>query len=259
MALTGLASVIAASGALAFDASASDAWEPGASTRTASGAFAAAADLPRTVVIGQSRQGRGIIATRQGDPRAAKVLVIVGQMHGDERRAPLVVDRVRRLTPPPGVAMWTIRTLNPDGAAHRTRRNARDVDINRNFPFGWSSHVVRPGPRAGSEPETRAVMRFLTAVRPDALVSFHQPFGLIDAGTGKARNWGTFLAKRTGVPVGYASCGGPCAGTMTSWFNATLPGWALTFEFGPNPSNALLKKTARVLVDELAPAIKDVA
>lgn len=218
-----------------------------------------AAVAPQKLIVGKSSQGRAIVAVRQGDPRASRVLLVVGQMHGDERRAPLVVDEVRRLTPPPGVAIWTIRTLNPDGAAHRTRRNARDVDLNRNFPYRWSSHVVRPGPRAASERETRAMMTFMTAIRPDAMVSFHQPFGLIDAGTGKAERWGTFLAARTGVPVGYASCGGPCAGTMTSWFNATLPGWALTFEYGRNPSNALLRKTARALVNELAPAIEDVS
>lgn len=237
---------------------------PGASPAQAAPAPAARAavratqePLPKRIVIGHSRQGRPIIAKRQGDPKAAKVLLVTGQMHGDETRAPLVVDAVRRLTPPKGVAIWTIRTLNPDGAARGTRRNARDVDLNRNFPFRWSASVVRPGPRAASEEETRATVAFLSKLRPDALVSFHQPYGLIDAGTGKSRPWGSFLASRTGVPAGYASCGGPCAGTMTSWFNANLPGWALTFEFGARPSDALINRTARVLVRELAPAIED--
>lgn len=33
---------------------------------------------------------------------------------------------------PRNLAIWTIRTINPDGAAQGARRNVRDVDLNEN-------------------------------------------------------------------------------------------------------------------------------
>lgn len=213
--------------------------------------------LPWAIVIGRSWEGRRIVATRQGDPRATKVLLVLGQMHGNETRAPLVVDAVRRLGTPKNVAIWTIRTMNPDGAARGARRNVRDVDLNRNFPYLWSASVNYPAPHSVSEPETRAMYDFLLRLRPDAIVSFHQPFNLIDGDSPKSRPWAGFLAAWTGVPVGIAGCSGPCYGTMTSWYNARFPGWAMTFEFSDYPSQALIDRTAWVLVRQLAPRLVD--
>ncbi len=215
--------------------------------------------IPSTVVIGRSWEGRQIVAVRQGNAQATKVLLVLGQMHGNETRAPLVVDAVRRLKAqtPSNVAIWTIRTMNPDGAAHGTRRNAHNVDLNRNFPYLWSASVNYPAPRSVSEVETRAVYNFLRFVRPDVVVSFHQPFGLIDGDSPKSLPWAYFLANYTGVPVGIAGCSGPCYGTMTSWFNARFPGWAMTFEFGSYPSQALIDRTARTLVTVLPPRVID--
>lgn len=215
--------------------------------------------IPSTVVIGRSWEGRQIVAVRQGNARATKVLLVLGQMHGNETRAPLVVDAVRRLKAktPSNVAIWTIRTMNPDGAAHGTRRNAHNVDLNRNFPYLWSASVNYPAPRSVSEVETRALYNFLRFIRPDVVVSFHQPFGLIDGDSPKSRPWAYFLANYTGVPVGIAGCSGPCYGTMTSWFNARFPGWAMTFEFDDYPSQALIDRTARTLVTVLPPRVID--
>ena len=118
--------------------------------------------LPRQLVIGESRRGRPIVAKRQGRADAERVLLVLGQMHGDEPYGRYVVDQVRKLKPRKNTAVWTIRTMNPDGAKLRTRRNANRVDLNRNFPDNWQAgdpgSLFYAGPRPASEPETRAFM-----------------------------------------------------------------------------------------------------
>ena len=37
------------------------------------------------------------------------------------------------------------------------------------------------------------------------------------------------------------NCGSSCHGTMTMWFNHTLPGFALTVEYGGSPPAAKLR------------------
>jgi hypothetical protein len=193
------------------------------------------AAAPATVVVGRSVKGRAIVATRQGRADAPYVLLVLGQMHGSEPRGRDVVAWVRRLAPPSQVQVWTITTMNPDGAAAASRTNARGVDLNRNFPRGWVYRWTRPwfypGRSAASEPETRAMMTFLDRLRPGLVVSLHQAFTSIDAGSGKTAVWAARLAAAMRLPSRSVPCGtGPCTGTMTQWFNAGHPGSAVTVE-----------------------------
>ena len=195
---------------------------------------------PATLTIGHSVAGRSMVARRQGLSDAPKVIVLIGQMHGDEPRGPDVVREVRRLAFPPTVQVWTISTMNPDGSAAHTRVNAHRVDLNRNFPFMWkanaSSATYFPGSRAASEPETQTIMSFLNELRPDLVVSLHQAFRAIDLGPAKARPWIEILSARTHLPIKDVPCNGICRGTMTGWYNATFVGAAMTVELPRNVS-----------------------
>ena len=194
------------------------------------------AGAPATIVIGRSVRGRSIVATRQGPASAPYVLLVLGQMHGSEPRGRDVVAAIRRLAPPAQVQVWTITSLNPDGAARGSRTNAHGVDLNRNFPYLWSPRSTNrtyfwPGPRATSEPETRAMMAFLDSLRPDLLVSLHQHFNAVDVGSGRARPWSMRLAAALRLRAVSVPCStGPCTGTMTMWFNHGHPGSAVTVE-----------------------------
>ena len=66
-----------------------------------------------------------------------------------------------------------------------TRANAHGVDLNRNYPYcgPTSTAATSPGREPASEPETRAMMGFLRQVRPDRLLSFHQPLNGVDTDT----------------------------------------------------------------------------
>jgi len=188
---------------------------------------------PATITVGHSTTGRAIIARRQGSPDAMSVILVLGQMHGNEPRGLDVVREVRRLGFPRGVQVWTISTMNPDGSAAHTRVNARNVDLNRNFPHLWkatTSSTYFPGKHPASEPETTAMIAFLNQLRPDVIISFHQAFRSVDLGPAKARRWVDILSAATGLPIKHVPCNGLCRGTMTGWFNSTFVGSAITVE-----------------------------
>jgi protein MpaA len=127
-----------------------------------------------TRVIGHSVQGRPIRAWRLGNPGNPMRVVAFATMHGDEPAPRHTLMRLRDGARIRGVDLWVVPNFNPDGLARRSRYNARGVDLNRNFPVSWRRQA-HSGRRAASAPETRAVMRFLRNVRPDRIVSFHQP------------------------------------------------------------------------------------
>lgn len=86
---------------------------------------------------------------------------------------------------------------NPDGLFRSdpaTRVNARGVDLNRNFPTPdwddaalnfWKQYYRKnkrryPGPTAASEVETRWLVDTIKRFQPDAIISIHAPYGLLD-------------------------------------------------------------------------------
>ena len=92
---------------------------------------------------------------------------------------------------------WLFLPLtNPDGLFRdpATRINANDVDLNRNFPSPdwdelaldyWKNYYKSnkrryPGPSAASEPETKWLVKVVEEFKPDAIISVHAPYGLVD-------------------------------------------------------------------------------
>ncbi len=195
-------------------------------------------------IIGRSVKGRPIYAYRLGQPGRKKV-VLISVMHGDEPRPREILRSFRDGSPVRGVTLWIIPTYNPDGIARGTRKNARGVDLNRNFPYRWANlngHTESgSGPR--SEPETRAVMRFLDRVNPFRIVSFHQPLHGVDTDT-KSPEFSRRLATQLRLPRKSFNCSGVCHGTMTGWFNHNHRGAAVTVEYGPHPPRHRLRVRA---------------
>jgi predicted deacylase len=206
---------------------------------------ARAADPPRAVigssVIGHSAQGRPIRAWHLGTPGAPKV-VLVSTMHGDEAPVSDILSSLRDGRPVSGIDLWVVPVYNPDGRAHHRRQNGHGVDLNRNYPTSWRRVTGRydSGRRPASEPETRAMMRFLTDVRPAYVVSFHQPLDGVDTLT-KHPAFSRRLAHALRLPQKRFSCNGGCHGTMTMWFNQHFRGQAVTVEFGAHPSRRELR------------------
>ena len=180
-------------------------------------AVAAAAHL-----VGHSVQGRRIVAYEVGDPAAARKVLVIGCLHGNECAGIAVVNRLRRLGPLEGVDLWLVPDANPDGHRARTRGNAHGVDLNRNFPHRWKRlrGLFYSGPRPASEPETRALMGLIRQVRPAVTIWFHQHLNMVVL---TRRNPGLErrFARLAGLRAGYLP---PYRGTATGWSNANFPG-----------------------------------
>ena len=179
------------------------------------------------VTIGTSVEGRAIDAFVRPGP-AANTTLIFGGFHGDEPKgvalARRLIDALESARHDHRAARWVVVPLvNPDAYERRTRRNARRVDINRNFPTrNWVRTAARGrmfgGEAAGSEPETRAVMRAVRRYRPARIVSIHS----IDAGRhcnnydGPGRVLAETLARGNDYPV-RGSIGYPTPGSFGTW------------------------------------------
>ena len=205
-------------------------------------------DAPTVIsseVIGRSVQGREIRAYRLGDPTSPTKAVVLGSIHGDETAGIRVTEGIRRGRPVHEVDLWVIPTVNPDGVARGTRQNVHGVDLNRNFPHKWAplSGKYYSGPKALSEPEARTLRRFLDRVKPDLMVSFHQPLYGVGSDT-KGKAFQRRLSNGLDLPVRAFNCTGVCHGTMTSWYNHNHAGTAITVEFGYHPSVSWLRGQA---------------
>jgi protein MpaA len=176
----------------------------------------------RTVVIGRSVRHRPIRAVVVGDFRSRRRVLVVGCIHGSERAGIAITKALRRAAPPGDAALWLVDTANPDGCAAGTRQNAHGVDLNRNSPWRWQPLDHRgglfwSGPRSLSEPESRAINRFVRRRRPAVSIWYHQHARLVDDAGGD-RRIERHYAHMVGLPFRHLD--GFFPGSITHWQNA---------------------------------------
>lgn len=130
---------------------------------------------------------------------APRRVLLIGGTHGDEISSVAVVfDWIKRIQRERFQPFYwrVIPCLNPDGYLIQpsVRMNANGVDLNRNLPtpdweskskFYWETKTKKdprryPGTRAASEPETQWLLEQIKTYKPDAIVSIHAPYGLLD-------------------------------------------------------------------------------
>jgi hypothetical protein len=150
--------------------------------------LAAVARSPRagSVTLGWSLEGAELVGAWFGRPPedGAPVVRVLGGHHGDEPPSVAVaLAVVDALADGDGAddgitslldraTVWVVPCVNPDGLRAAARVNARSVDLNRNYGYGW-----QPGSWSGSaafsEPETRAVRGLGDRARPLVSLSLH--------------------------------------------------------------------------------------
>jgi hypothetical protein len=144
------------------------------------------------LVIGGSILGRPLEVYRFGSGSIHRM--IIGGIHGgnEYNTVRLADELIRHIqnhpeTIPSDNTLFILRNLNPDGYARslgvRGRTNENNVDLNRNFPSLWVASSNRTGcwtflpttagVSAGSEPETQALIKFLSSSKIDALINYH--------------------------------------------------------------------------------------
>ena len=178
-------------------------------------------------MLGHSVDGRTVKALRLGDHAAARKALVVGVIHGDETAGLKVIRQLRRRYGDlHGVDLWTVYTVNPDGVAGGTRRNAHGVDLNRNFSFRWAPSSPASGyyggPRPFSEPESRLVRRLIRRLRPRVTIWYHQPWGQVLAPCSGDARLERRYSRISGIPM--QRCRGEhLRGTATSWQEHHFP------------------------------------
>jgi protein MpaA len=176
-----------------------------------------------------------------------KRMLVMAGIHG-ENQEPItvaVLSAALRSILPENLHCAVILCANPDGLVHGTRSNARNVDLNRNFPTQnwqegsttskweeWLSSTVQhsTGERPASEPEVAALIQFIEEQCIEQVVSIHAPLGCVDYGG--TRPWPLVeeLSQRLSLPV-VSDIGYPCPGSMGTWAGeAGLPLITLEFE-----------------------------
>lgn len=119
-----------------------------------------------------------------------------------------------------------VPVVNPDGYARRQRRNAAKVDLNRNMPTEcWMESPRRSryygGPSPASEPETRALIRFIERLQPAWIISLHSITleRQCNNYNGPARALARKLSAINGYPVN-SDIGYPTPGSLGAWAGA---------------------------------------
>jgi len=189
-------------------------------------------------------------------------LLLFAGIHGEEPETTIALSRALRHLSQPSPRCAVVLAANPDGLTLGTRGNANGVDLNRNFPAdNWQAEPVThrstlddpsdvllsPGARAGSEPETQALIRLIDELEPAAVIALHAPLACIDESNETAL--GAWLAERTGFPhvrdVGY-----PTPGSFGTW-GAEQGVPVITYEFPLATMDDHVRDQVPVLVDLL--------
>lgn len=151
---------------------------------------------------GHTVEGRPILIREYPplSPRRPQArILLVGGIHGDEYSAFSIIFRWMQTLKEnhSGLFEWRIVPgVNLDGlnAGPAKRTNAHGIDLNRNFPtpdwqknkqeywvnFTGSDPRRYPGEKPLSEPESQWLYKEIETFKPDAIVSVHAPFGVLD-------------------------------------------------------------------------------
>ncbi|WON78673.1 murein tripeptide amidase MpaA [Serratia sp. UGAL515B_01] len=192
--------------------------------------------------------------------RSAETGLVIAGTHGDENATLVTLSCALRSIAHEQLLHDVILAINPDGCQLGLRSNANGVDLNRNFPsanwragdtiYRWNCASetrdvkLSTGGRPGSEPETQALCHLIHRVKPNWVVSFHEPLACIEDPDNS--RLGVWLAHRFALPL-VTSVGYETPGSFGSWCaDLSLP--CITAEFPPISADAASEKYLNAMV-----------
>lgn len=175
-------------------------------------------------IFGSTPQRLPILAHQFGTAANRGSALVLGGVHGDEPEGVvaalgLVEQWLKDF--PYRLKITAVPMFNPEGVLNKNRLNSNGVDLNRNLPTkDWSPEIAtpryNPGPRAASEPENQAIMKFIEQTPPDFILSLHSWKPILNT-NGACEDIAKAIAGVVGYEVsptiGYSTPG--CLGTYT--------------------------------------------
>lgn len=131
-----------------------------------------------------------ILSVRSKPASAAKTLLVLAGVHGDEPAGLLAVPPILEAWTSERVRLIVITPVNPVGAARNARVNGKGHDINRDFA-------------RFATPEARVVRDVYEEAKPDFVVSLHE---------GPQRGTFMFANRHVELPLATALCDALAAG-----------------------------------------------
>lgn len=200
------------------------------------------------IVYGLSESGRDLICYRVGKAHAPQSLLLTFGLHGFEDAydhdgevlrliAHRVIDHFSQNPSELGkLCLYVVPSANPDGLLDGTthngfgRCNAAGLDINRDFPAGWSGDYrvrYKTGDKPFSSAEARAIRDLVGMITPTYGVDIH---GWIDAVYGSAE-----VAKHFAQSFDMRVKSIRSGGTLAQWLDSVLDEGVL-LELPPDPN-----------------------
>ena len=167
-------------------------------------------------LFGNSSQELPIFSYQFGN--RGPVILILGGVHGDESEGVWIAMRLLEKWIkhfPYKLRLTLVPCFNIEGSLQHTRTNFNKVDLNRNLPTkNWTSHFpnakYHPGSGPCSEPENKALVKWISTNKPKLIISLHSWNPLINT-NGNCQPEAGIIAKATGYKtvdyIGYSTPG----------------------------------------------------
>lgn len=198
-------------------------------------------------LFGQTSHGLPIFSYHFFEDPSKKQLLLLGGVHGDEIEGVIAAQKMIEILMQENlkIPVTIVPEFNPEGVLHKTRGNLNGVDLNRNLSTqDWSPEVktprYHPGPSPLSEPENKALAKYLEVQKIGFILSLHSWNPMFNV-NGDCMEEAQLLHQLTGYRIdadmGYPTPG--CLGTY-SGLERNIP--TITYEIERGQSqDAILK------------------